>query len=131
MPAAQPMPKKHLAAIRDAQSELKCLAQRLRYVLEGLGVTSRPATDTLKGTLQELQSDCYAVALRLSEIEFADGCDRCPCAPARTSAEIHLALVHQKLRCQRRKTNIDLCAQMCCVFGESVANTLLSSRFTG
>jgi hypothetical protein len=98
MPPAQPMPKKHLAAIRDVQSELKCLAQRLGNALEGLGSTSRPGANTLKGTLQELQSCCYAVALRLGEIEFADGCDRCPCAPARTGAEIHLALLSQKLR---------------------------------
>jgi hypothetical protein len=98
MPAAQPLPKKHLAAIRDAQSELKCLAQRLTGLLEGLESSPRPMTETLKGTLQELQSGCYVVALRLSELEFADGCDHCPCAPPRTVAEIHLALLSRKLR---------------------------------
>jgi hypothetical protein len=98
MPAAQPLPKKHLAAIRDAQSELKCLAQRLTGLLEGLESSPRPVTETFKGTLQELQSGCYVVALRLSELEFADGCDHCPCAPPRTVAEIHLALLSRKLR---------------------------------
>jgi hypothetical protein len=95
---AQPLPKKHLAAIRDVQSELKCLAQRLASLLEGLESAPRPVTEALKGALQELQSGCYAVTLRLSEIEVADGCDHCPCAPPRTVAEIHLALLSQKLR---------------------------------
>jgi hypothetical protein len=67
-------------------------------VLKGLDTAPRPVTEALKGTLQELQSGCYVVALRLSELEFADGCDHCPCAPPRTVAEIHLALLSRKLR---------------------------------
>jgi hypothetical protein len=67
------LPKKHLAALRDAQSELKCLAQRLAGLLEGLDSSPRPVTETLKAALQELQSGRCAVALRLSEIEIADG----------------------------------------------------------
>jgi len=98
MPVAQPLPKKHLATIRDAQSELKGLAQRLGHLLERLDASPRSWPETMQ-TLQALQSNCYAVALRLSEVEVANGCDGCPCAPARTQAEIHLALLSQKLRC--------------------------------
>jgi hypothetical protein len=99
MPAAHPLPKKHLNTIRDALGDLKCLAQRLDGLLDRLESGSRPVPEALKGTLQAFQADCYAVALRLSELEFADSCDHCPCAPAHISAEMQLALLRQKLRC--------------------------------
>lgn len=98
MPAAQPLPKKHTATIRDALGDLKGLAQRIGWVIEQIDAAERPALPLLKPTLQEVQASCYAVALRLSEIELAENCDTCPCAPARTSIEIYLALLSQKLR---------------------------------
>ncbi|MBX3001377.1 MAG: hypothetical protein KF893_22840 [Caldilineaceae bacterium] len=98
MPAAHPLPRKHASAIRDSLDDLKCLAQRIGLLLTQLEDTERPSSRSLKSTLQEIQSDCYAVALRLSEIELAQNCDSCPCAPARTSTEIYLALLSQKLR---------------------------------
>lgn len=97
MPVAQPLAKKH-TTIRDSLGGLKCLAQRIGWVIEQMAEPERSPLPLLQTTLQEVQSACYAVALRLTEIELAEVCDSCPCAPARTSAEIYLGLLHQKLR---------------------------------
>ena len=98
MPGAQPLPKKHYGTIRDSIAELKGVGMRISNLLDTLQSANRVPPPQVQAALQEILSTCYGVALRLSEIEIADNCDNCPLAPARTTADLHLQLLSQKLR---------------------------------
>lgn len=104
MPAARPLPRKHLSLIQDSISDLRLLAHRVGLVLERSEVSRH---DSLRVILSEVQAACFATALRLTDIEVASGCDDCPDAPAATGAEIRLDILSRELSRLMRITEVE------------------------
>ena len=114
MPGAQPLPRKHLTTIRDATETLKAMANRIARMLEMLDEGERPSANHTRATLQSLQSTCYSVALSLSEVDIADNCDTCSLAPPKTSAELQLTILSNKLRTLANETRFMVRASESC-----------------
>jgi len=99
MPEPQRLPRKFLAQLRQAQDDLRLLAQQAKAICEQLR-SPRCATDTLRTMLREMESNAYRIALELSELKVAEDCNGCPCAPPSITAQAHLLVLAEELERQ-------------------------------
>lgn len=99
MPEAQKLPRKFMAQIRDAQDDLRCLAQQAQNLCEHLR-TQRCSGETARTVLREMESKAYRIALALAELKMADDCTGCPCAPPKIMAQVHLLVLANELERQ-------------------------------
>lgn len=99
MSEPQRLPRKFLAQIRQAQDDLRLLAHQAGLVCEQLR-SPRPAIDTIRTLLREMEGNAYRIALELAELKVVDDCSGCPCAPPRIAAQLHLLLLADELERQ-------------------------------
>lgn len=99
MSEPQRLPRKFLAQIRQAQDDLRLLAHQAGVVCEQLR-SPRPAIDTVRTLLREIEGNAYRIALELAELKVVEDCGGCPCAPTRISAQVHLLLLADELERQ-------------------------------
>lgn len=99
MSEPQRLPRKFLAQIRQAQDGLRLLAHQAGVVCEQLR-SPRPAIDTVRTLLREMEGNAYRIALELAELKVVEDCGGCPCAPPRISAQVHLLLLADELERQ-------------------------------
>jgi hypothetical protein len=99
MPQAQPLPRKYLSVLENAQQELRCMASRARAALEELIQQGNPPRFT-EIILRELEISAYRTALDLADLEVAGGCDSCPAAPPMTQAQATLLVMASELERQ-------------------------------
>lgn len=99
MSEPQRLPRKFLAQIRQAQDDLRLLAHQAGTVCEQLR-SPRPAIDTVRTLLREMEGNAYRIALELAELKVVEDCGGCPCAPPRISAQVHLLVLADELERQ-------------------------------
>ena len=99
MSEAQRLPRKFMAQIREAQDDLRLLAQQAQAICEQLRAP-RCSVDTVRNLLREMESKAYRIALALAELKMVDDCRGCPCAPPSISAQVHLLVLADELERQ-------------------------------
>ena len=114
MPSARPMPRKFLSVLEDARDVLRQIALQSRNALDGVENHNGTRQYT-QNILRDIEASAYRVALDLSAIEVAGGCDSCPAAPPVTEVEAHLLVLagqleehaeHARNRVQMRAQNL-------------------------
>ena len=99
MPTAHPLPKKYIGILGEAQTELRCIAQRARTALEEVEADEQPFELT-RIILRDIESVAYRIALDLSGLEISGACDGCPSAPSSTRAQAALIVMASELERQ-------------------------------
>ena len=105
---SQPLPRKFLSQLRQAQEELQTLARRARTTLEQLQSARRPP-DEIEANLRDMESSAYRIALELTDLKLADDCRNCPSAPASTPARLHLLVLANELEQQAQLARMHAC----------------------
>lgn len=89
MPKPSPIPKKFMSQLEDAQGDLRKIANQSRNLLKEMESSKIPM-QSARSILRDIEATAYRIALDLSEVDIASGCDTCPAAPARTKYQAHL-----------------------------------------
>jgi hypothetical protein len=99
MPAATPLPRKHKASLQESEDSLMYIAHRSMLALEELSASPK-SLPKVELTLREIQAEAYRLALTLSRLSVAGGCDECPSAPPMTTLQAHVLVLADELERQ-------------------------------
>jgi len=99
MPKANPLPRKYIATIDEAQYDLQEIAKLARKMLNLIaqGLRQDQQIDVI---LIDIEARAYKIAYELSEIEISNDCSSCPVAPPITKPMAHLLILADELELQ-------------------------------
>lgn len=99
MPKANPLPRKYIATIDEAQYDLQEIAKLARKMLNLITQSLRQDRQ-IDVILRDIEARAYKLAYELSEIEISNDCSSCPVAPPITKPMAHLLVLADELEMQ-------------------------------